>query len=76
MTCYLYLLTRSDPDDVDYDEYNGFVIAAETENRARLMAQDKEHTKDWIGDGCKVEILSADLWDNQPRIVLSDFRAG
>ena len=72
----LYLLKRSDPNDVGYDEYEGFVIVAETENRARMMAQDKEHHKDWLGDGCKVEILSADLWDNKPRIVLSSFNAG
>lgn len=41
MTMYLWLLTRYD--DTDPDEYRGFVIAATTSSKARVLADRHVH---------------------------------
>ena len=66
----LFLLTRTD--DVGYDEYDSFVIAAHTEYEAREMAA-------WEGvitapPTCRVVGQAGN--DIPPGVVLGSFRAG
>lgn len=75
----LYLLTRTD--EVDYDEYIGFVIRAESEEQARGLARTKNDAEDErFGSGpywpaeelVKCELLTS---DGESAILLSSFRA-
>lgn len=67
----LWLVERSDMQAVDYDEYDSFVIAAETDYEARDIAQDRErHAKGWIATQIAARTTCA------RGVVLGSFNAG
>ena len=80
----LYLIVRTGP--IDYDEYGGFVIAAEGEKQVREIAAGlcyREEKEIWLRtfDGNyytpipRIELLASDV--SLPEgVVLSDYRAG
>ena len=71
----LYLIQREGP--IGYDEYAGFVIAAERNGQARAMAIDQasdEGHAPWVKAVC-TQIGEAAPYD-VPTIILRDFRAG
>ena len=85
----LYLIERFHVDDCpDYDEFAGFVIAAETEWVARRIAADRssgEGREIWLGfapdDGnyykpvSSIKLIASDV--SLPEgVVLADYRAG
>lgn len=43
----LYLITRVNPDDWDYDEYLGFVIVASSEKRAFALMEEHKAGVAW-----------------------------
>ena len=69
----LYLLTRLD--QIDWDEYTGFVIIAETPKEAKniaIEAEDEEMTHDW-----KCTLISRTVEPNvKSGVILSSFSAG
>lgn len=74
----LYVITRKDA--AGSDEYQGHVIAAETENAARTMAADKaadEGNAVWLSrrQTYSTCIAEESCYSN-PIIVQSDFNAG
>lgn len=84
----LFCIKRAN-EDVDYDEYAGFVIAAETEWLARNIAADRSSgegreiwLRTWASCGgnyyetiSQIELLASDV--SLPEgVVLADYRAG
>lgn len=73
----LWLLNRTD--NIGYDEYAGYVIAAETENEARLIAavnHADEGSEVWEGQlTCTAECI-ADATNREAGIILESFNAG
>ncbi len=72
----LFLLKREEG-NVDYDEYAGMVVRAETEEHARMIA-NKLTVDAWdekLPKDAKVscEVIS---YDGESEIILTDFRAG
>ena len=71
----LFLVKRIE--DTDWDEYQGHVIRAETEERARQMASESagdEGRECWISNEQTIcQELSA---DGVEEIIISDFHAG
>ena len=63
----LYLVSRTD--EVDWDEWREFVVAADSENQALRFAREKQNYGEY-----KVEQL--DLKTLKPGIILGDFVAG
>ena len=78
----LYLIKRFHEDDsLGYDEFAGFVIAAETEWVARRIAADRsamEGREIWLsicGPVSSIELIASDV--SLPEgMVLADYRAG
>tara|TARA_R110000765_G_scaffold256408_1_gene356855 strand:- start:63 stop:329 length:267 start_codon:yes stop_codon:yes gene_type:complete len=83
----LFCIKRTD--EIDYDEFAGFVIAAETEERAREIAAERafgigaEGKEIWLNtfDGnyytpiSQIEMLASDV--SLPEgVVLADYMAG
>lgn len=76
----LWLLTREDyPRSPTYDCYDGFVLAAPTEDAARKHASERPGDE---GEACwlaptmsKCQHIGESL-DEQPGIYLADFHAG
>jgi hypothetical protein len=67
--------------EIDYDEFAGFVIAAETEARAREIAAGRasgigaEGKAIWLTPISRIELLASDV--SLPEgVVLADYRAG
>ena len=73
----LFLIKRLETDYIGYDEYAGFVIAAERNGQARRMAIGQaadEGSEAWVRATC-TQIGEAAPYD-VPTIVLRDYRAG
>jgi hypothetical protein len=70
----LYHLDRIYDDQWGYDEYDGFVIRAETEHRAREIAVAKSE-ESWFGDPTKSTCVVLDA-DGEEGIILASFMAG
>jgi hypothetical protein len=74
----LYLVER---DDWGYDEYDGFVVAANTEEEAMALI-NKEHDpernfSDWPNVGNKtIEKIGTTDSYTEPEIILDSFNAG
>lgn len=71
----IYLLERFD--SADYEEYAGFVIRAEDEKSARIMASKKKDQGDasrWMDD--KQTSCEEVNQDGEPDIILDSFNAG
>lgn len=75
----IYLLKRDNK--VGYDEYDGFVIAANTEDEARQMAAEEaadEGKNIWlspVSDDVRVVKIGINDYPN-PEIILDSFNAG
>jgi hypothetical protein len=74
----LWLLTNEDADGAVYDVYNGFVIAAESEEIAREIANESPGDEGSIWENpklssCELIGISETLSEG---IVLSDFHHG
>lgn len=65
----LYLLTAKG--DVDYDAYNGFVVAASTSLDARKIGEEKA-AKYQRSQAFKVVLIGWSTHYAKPRIVLAD----
>lgn len=85
----IYLVERTD--NFGYDEYNGFVCIAESENQARLMnpAYDNKfdnnlyynfsypYISDWVQDPNSLKVTKIGKADsNQVKIILYSYYAG
>lgn len=74
----LYLLTRNDK--TGYDEYLGYVIAADTETQARDIAAANaadEGAEVWNSQlDCNVTLLALNSTKREAGIVLDSFNAG
>lgn len=75
----LYLVSRTDR--VSYDEYDSMVVAAESEDDARLMkptgetAHDSCYAWTYNPEALTVELLGTSL-DSTPRVVIASYNAG
>ena len=75
----LYLVSRTDR--VGYDEYDSMVVAAESEDAARLMKPANEMApysgQGWTDnpEALTVELISTSL-DSTPRVVITSYNAG
>lgn len=72
----LWLVKRSDAENLGWDEYLGFVIAAHTPERAREMAH--EHAREsWWQDPMRTPIEHVgEAAFPEERVILDSFRAG
>lgn len=81
---FIYLVTRPDADDVDYDEYDSFVCVAADEQAARSMhpdgSNDWSYYRSWIRKADIAELIVTCLGtahaDQQQAIILASFNAG
>lgn len=62
----IYLVSRTD--DVDYDEYDSFVVVAENEDDALKLVKDNLFKKETV----KIEKIATD----KEQVVLGSFNAG
>jgi hypothetical protein len=72
----LYLVEREET--IGWNEYLGHVIAAYNEEEALSLAikwADGEGPQGW--EGCNIELIGrAAVSEDEPRIILSDYKAG
>jgi len=73
----IYLLDRTD--NVNFDEYDSFVIAANTEEEALALKRPtpEELWRDWAEDkDIKVELIGTTDKYDKPTEILGSFNAG
>ena len=72
----IYLVERTD--DINYDEYDSFVVKADNEEEARIAAQNKAgkccHNNEWFFEKDKTRITELDFIENG--VILGSFNAG
>ena len=68
----LYLVSRTDK--VDYDEYDSWVVSANTENEAiQVVLNDTYNCKQYYADKMEVEEITN---TTESKIILGSFNAG
>lgn len=79
----LFLLERREGYEAEYDENEGFVIAAETHSEARKIAANSigsRHVEEpitWLNaERSKITCIGSANLNVEPGIVLTDFKAG
>ena len=73
----LWLIQRIDKDSVSYDEYDAFVIRAETEQEVRHIASGKHGDEGGhVWEDSAITSVTELLVEGEAEVILASFNAG